>query len=149
MAEENNRSNRILSDYSGGASTIANRKKYSDLDLSLALHPFKKDIMPLRDDRAIKNSLKNLLNTDTFERPFQKNLGGNLRALLFEPINFLTETTMEDIIKAILKKEARVNVLKIDVKGNEVANKYDITIKFRIKENNEVQKLDIVLRRLR
>jgi phage baseplate assembly protein W len=149
MAEENNRSNRILSDYPGGASTIANKKGYSDLDLSLALHPFKKDIMPLKDDRAIKNSLKNLLNTDTFERPFQRNLGGNLRALLFEPINFLTETTMEDIISAIVKKEARVNILKISVKGNEVENKYDITIKFRIKENNEIQKLDIVLRRLR
>lgn len=149
MAEENNRSNRILSDYSGGASTIANKKGYSDLDLSLALHPFKKDIMPLKDDRAIKNSLKNLLNTDTFERPFQRNLGGNLRGLLFEPINFLTETTMKDIIEAILKKEARVNILKISVKGNEVENKYDITIKFRIKENNKIQKLDIVLRRLR
>ena len=43
---------------------IDSRKKtITDLDLALTLHPIRKDIIPLRDDNAIKNSIKNLLQT--------------------------------------------------------------------------------------
>ena len=52
-----------LSDYNyePRSSVIAREQLYSDLDLSFRVHPIIKDIMPLRDADAIKNSLKNLI----------------------------------------------------------------------------------------
>lgn len=137
------------SDKTGGASIIARKRGYSDLDLTLAIHPYRRDIMPLKDDRAIRNALKNLLLTDSFERPFQPNLGVNLRGLLFEPMGILTELSITDQIKFVLRSESRVEILKVDVNGNENKNRYDITIKFKIKENNQIDTFNISLRRLR
>lgn len=151
MADElyNSRSPGNLSDYSGSSSRNARKVGYSDLDFSLALHPFKKDIMPLKDDRAIRNSIKNILNTDSFERPFQQRSGAGLRELLFEPISFITENLIETKVKGALSREPRIEVLKVAAKGDEKNNLYDISIKFKIKANNGVQTLPIILRRLR
>jgi len=62
------------------ARIVSKRKPHRDLDLSLKIHPIRKDIIPLKDDAAIKNAVKNLLITNAFERPFQPQLGANLRA---------------------------------------------------------------------
>ena len=137
------------SDKTGGSNNIARKKGHADLDLTLAVHPYRKDIMPLKDDRAIRNSLKNLLLTDSFERPFQPDLGANLRGLLFEPMGVLTELSITSQIKSVIRKESRVEILNVNVKGNVNKNRYDITIKFKIKENNQIDKFDISLRRLR
>lgn len=137
------------SDKTGGANNIARKRGHADLDLTLAVHPYRKDIMPLKDDRAIRNALKNLLLTDSFERPFQPNLGANLRGLLFEPMGILTELSITDQIKGVLRSESRVEILKVNVNGNENKNRYDITIKFKIKENNQIDTFNISLRRLR
>lgn len=137
------------SDKTGGANNIARKRGHADLDLTLAVHPYRKDIMPLKDDRAIRNALKNLLLTDSFERPFQPNLGANLRGLLFEPMGILTELSITDQVKLILRSESRVEILKVNVKGNENKNRYDITIKFKIKENNQIDTFNVSLRRLR
>ncbi len=55
----------------------ARKKGYSDLDLKLTLHPFRKDIVPLKDSEAVKNAVKNLILTNFFERPFQPSVGAN------------------------------------------------------------------------
>jgi phage baseplate assembly protein W len=137
------------SDYPDESNTLARKKGYSDIDFSLLYHPYDKDIRPLRDDRAIRNSLKNMLNTDKFERPFQPRLGTNLRGLLFEPMDTLTELSIEDSIRSSLSKETRVSILKVEADGDEDSNLYNITIKFKIKENNRIETLPVVLRRLR
>ena len=54
-------SDKTINNTSKSSIITARRKEFRDLDLSLTLHPTKKDIMPLRDDQAIKNSLKNFL----------------------------------------------------------------------------------------
>jgi len=115
----------------------------------LAVHPYTGDIRPLKDDRAIRNALKNMLLTDVFERPFQPQLGGNLRGLLFEPMDLLTKISIEEEIKRTLDKESRVDIIKVNAKSNDNKNRYDITIKFKIKENNRIETLPVVLRRLR
>ena len=67
----------------GNVSITSRRKGYTDLNLSLQLHPIRLDIIPLRDDAAVRNAVKNLILTNTYERPFHPELGGNLRGLLF------------------------------------------------------------------
>jgi len=115
----------------------------------LTLHPIRKDIIPLKDDAAIKNAVKHLILTNFFERPFQPSLGANLRGLLFEPADTITELAMEDGIKIALKNEPRIKVIGVSVEDISDRNAYRITAKFYIKEYDQPATVEIVLRRLR
>jgi phage baseplate assembly protein W len=123
-------------------------KGWKDLDLSLTLHPIRKDIIPLKDDNAIKNAVKNLLITNFYERPFSRDIGANLRALLFQPADVITEISLKENIKRVIKKyEQRVVTTGIDVKF--VDNDVQILVLFKIKEFDSNESVEIVLRRLR
>ncbi len=137
-----------LSDNSRSA-LVARKKGYSDIDLSLKLHPIRKDIMPLRDDAAVKNSVKNLILTNFYERPFQPALGANLRGILFEPADAITELALEDNIARILKEETRIELIYLSVDDIPDKNAYRITLKFLIKQTDVESDVEIVLRRLR
>tara|TARA_B100000902_G_scaffold56997_1_gene63854 strand:+ start:307 stop:753 length:447 start_codon:yes stop_codon:yes gene_type:complete len=130
---------------------IDSRKKtITDLDLSLTLHPIRKDIIPLRDDNAIKNSIKNLLQTNRFERPFQSSLGANLRGLLFEPADAITKGLLKDQIKNVINRyEPRVFIQNVLIEDEEEKNAYRVQIQFIIKEFDIDDSVEIVLRRLR
>ena len=132
------------------AKIVSRKKGYSDLDLSLKIHPIRKDIIALKDDNAIKNAIKNLLISNFYERPFAPDKGANLRGLLFEPANILTEIQIRDNIKDVIKKyEPRVQVKQIIV--NELAdqNAYKVLVFMRIKEFDTDQSVEIILRRLK
>jgi len=139
----------IFGEYS--SSRIVSRKtQWSDLDLALTLHPIRKDIIPLKDDRAIKNAVKNLLLTNFHERPFQPSIGANLRGLLFEPADGITRIALKDnILRVLIQYEPRIKVLDIDVKNTSDENGYQIIVNFLIKEYDRQDTVEIVLRRLR
>ena len=132
------------------ARIVSKRKPHRDLDLSLKIHPIRKDIIPLKDDAAIKNAVKNLLVSNFYERPFQDDLGANLRGLLFEPAGLLTTLKIKDNIKSVIKKyEPRVALTDISVNNMESDNSYHISVNFNIKEYDSASGVEIVLRRLR
>lgn len=148
-------STKILSDKSvigdvKKAKITSRIKGWRDLDLSLKLHPIRKDIIPLKDDNAIKNSVKNLLISNFYERPFSKDIGANLRALLFEPADAITEISIRENIRRVIRKyEKRVLIKNIKVQNMDDQNAYRITVSFKIKEDDTRQDVEIVLRRLR
>ena len=130
------------------ARIVSKRKPHRDLDLSLKIHPIRKDIIPLKDDAAIKNSVKNLLLTNFYERPFNDDIGANLRALLFEPADAITRISLKENIRRVINKyEKRVLLQEIDIKDHD--NSYNITVVFKIKEFDSNESVEIVLRRLR
>ena len=132
------------------AHVVSKKKPWSDLDLSLKIHPIRKDIIPLKDDAAIKNAVKNLLISNFYERPFQDDLGANLRGLLYEPADVITEIELRDNIREVLTKyEPRISVTNIVIRDNSQANEYGITVNFNIKEYDSADSVEIVLRRLR
>jgi len=132
------------------SSRVSRSKQWSDLDLSLTLHPIRKDIMPLRDDAALRNSIKNLLLTNFYERPFNMGIGANMRALLFEPADSITRIAIRDnIARTISDYEPRVELIYIKVDDQADSNAYNIVVKFRIKEHDSEDKVEIVLRRIR
>ena len=117
------------------ARIVSKKKPWRDLDLSLKIHPIRKDIIPLKDDAAIKNAVKNLLVSNFFERPFQPTLGANLRGLLFEPADAITKIDLREGIERVLRDhEPRIKVLNIKVFDESENNSYRITINFLIKE---------------
>ena len=132
------------------AKIVSRRKGHRDLDLKLAIHPIRKDLNVLKDDNAIKNAVKNLLVTNANERPFQPFLGANLRGLLFEPADTLTKIALRENISNVLNNhEPRIIVQDIDIKDLPDENAYRILVKFKIKEYDSNDTVEIVLRRLR
>lgn len=132
------------------ARIVSRKKPHRDLDLSLKIHPIRKDIIPLKDDAAIKNAIKNLLITNFYERPFADDLGANLRGLLFEPAGIITNIELRSNIRDVIEKyEPRVSVTSIDITDNIPRNEYLIEVFFNIKGFNVEQVVEIPLRRLR
>lgn len=124
-----------LSDYNyePRSSVIAREQLYSDLDLSFRVHPIIKDIMPLRDADAIKNSLKNLIFSYVYSRPFSPYIQTNIRNLLFEPNTLFTQLSLKDIITRIIRdREPRIDTFEVEVEDQSDTNSYKITITFQV-----------------
>ena len=150
MASTLIQSDKSISDNLSKSKVVARKKGHRDLDLKLGIHPIRKDLNVLKDDNAIKNAIKNLLVTNANERPFQPFLGANLRGLLFEPADALTKIALrENILEVIKNHEPRVEVQDIDIKDLADQNAYRILVKMRIKEFDNDDTVEIVLRRLR
>ena len=132
------------------AKVVARQVGHRDLDLSLKIHPIRKDIIPLKDDNAIKNAIRNLLVSNFSDRPFQRDKGANLRALLFEPADVITTVAIkQNIRKVIAKYEPRVKLIRISVQNQADQNAYRIIVRFLIKEFDQADNVEIILRRLR
>lgn len=132
------------------ATVVSKRRRYSDLDLSLTLHPDFHDIIPLVDIDAVKNSVRNLILTNFYERPFQPELGSNLRALLFEPADRITTAVLRNRIRRVLKLyEPRVDSVTIQVKDDADRNRYDVTLGFRVISVDEQTNVNLYLERIR
>ena len=150
MASTLIQSDKSISNNLSKSKVVARKKGHRDLDLKLGIHPIRKDLNVLKDDNAIKNAIRNLLVTNANERPFQPFLGANLRGLLFEPADALTKIALrENILEVIKNHEPRVEVQDIDIKDLADQNAYRILVKMRIKEFDNDDTVEIVLRRLR
>jgi phage baseplate assembly protein W len=129
---------------------VSKRRSFSDLDLSLELNPNFNDIVPLTDIDAVKNSVRNLILTNFFERPFQPWIGSNLSALLFEPADSFTIISIREEIKKVLRKyEPRVDDVTVEVKDQSDRNSYTVTVGFRVISVDEQVDITLYLKRIR
>jgi phage baseplate assembly protein W len=129
---------------------VSKRRSFSDLDLSLELNPNFNDIVPLTDIDAVKNSVKNLILTNFFERPFRPWIGSNLSALLFEPADSFTIISIREEIKKVLRKyEPRVDDVTVEVKDQSDRNSYTVTVGFRVISVDEQVDITLYLKRIR
>ena len=74
--------------------TVKTTRQYKDLDLAFTMHPIKKDVTKHVDEMAVINSVKNLISTSRYERPFQPLLGSGVRNLLFENMDSITSSVL-------------------------------------------------------
>lgn len=110
-----------------------NQKIYSDIDFTFTKRPGLKDVALSYDAQAVIRSIRNLLLTKHFERPFNPQLGANLDALLFEPISPITSSLLENEIKTTIQNfEPRARLDKINVSVNADKNAYDVYLSFFI-----------------
>jgi len=125
-------------------------RTYTDLDLSFDAHPITGDIVKKKDVSAIVGSLYNLLQTGYYERPFKPHFGGNLRKILFEPVDNMSALMIKDEISLAIKNyEPRVSLEGIDVVANEDEHRYDVTLTFFIVNNPEPITITLFLERVR
>jgi phage baseplate assembly protein W len=92
---------------------------------------------------AVKSAIVSILKTNHNERMFQPEFGSNIRALLFEQMNPITEQRMKtEVENAIRNHEPRAEVLGITVTGQEEQNRYLVSILFNVSSEAEPQKLE-------
>ena len=106
---------------------------YKDLDLDFGRNTVTNDVNKLTDVEAVKRSVRNLINTNHFERPFHPEIGGNVRALLFEPMTPLTALNLQRKIEEVLSNfEPRAKITQILADPDIDRNGYRLEIKFYV-----------------
>ena len=70
-------------------------RKFKDIDLDFGRHPVTNDVNTIEDAIAIKRSVRNLIQTNFYERPFHPELGCGVRGLLFENYNPVTSVFLK------------------------------------------------------
>jgi phage baseplate assembly protein W len=124
--------------------------RYSDLDLNFVIHPVKKDINILTSEMAVINSIKNLILTNHYERPFQPQIGSNVRRMLFENMDNITATTIENEIKqTIANFEPRASVSKIYVIADYENNGFKVVLNFFVINRTTPITINFFLERIR
>ena len=131
-------------------STIARLPDYSDLDLDFIAHPTTGDIVKKKGIEAVKRSLRNLILTNFYDRPFRPGIGSNAQKLLFELPNHLTANFLTDAIKEVINKfEPRIILLGLDVNFDYDHNGYNVTITYSLVNRPEPLITTIFLERIR
>ena len=129
---------------------MAEQRVFSDLDLTFAKHPVTKDVSKKIKDQAIIGSVRNLLLTRFYERPFNPTLGSNITQLLFEPVDFVTASILSKEIQTTIQNyEPRVSVNEIIVTPDNENQRYDVTLKFFIVNSVKPITVTLFLNRLR
>ena len=130
--------------------TYERTKIYKDFDLSFTVNPITGDLGTKSDANAIQQSIKTLINTNYFERPFQPTLGCNIRNILFEPVSPVVANDLKTVINDVLVNyEPRIVVKDIEIRDNSDTNSYFITIIYNIRSSKTINTFETVLKRLR
>ena len=125
-------------------------KIYRDLDLDFQVNSATKDIQKLSDVEAVKRSVRNLINTNHYERPFHPEIGSNLRAMLFENITpQMTHALSKQIDLLIKNFEPRCRLVQVNVQPFVERNGYAVQISFYVVNHPEPVTVETFLERLR
>jgi phage baseplate assembly protein W len=132
------------------ATATKRQRTFSDLDLNFTAHPVTGDVARLYDENAIKRSVRNLLQTNNFERPFHSEIGSQIRALLFEPASPILNTMLKRVITDTISTfEPRVVVNSVTVSSNADNNSLNVTLVFTIVNTVNPVTMNVVLQRTR
>ena len=106
---------------------------YSDLDLSFGAHPITGDVVKKYDVNAVKQSLKVMILTQYYERPFQPKLGSPVYGMLFDNVDQITANSLKLRIELLINKfEPRVRSQQVDVVPLYDENAFEITMYFYV-----------------
>jgi phage baseplate assembly protein W len=130
---------------------MANLQKiYSDIDLTFKKLPVTGDIALRYDDQAVIASVRNLLLTNFYERPFQPNLGSNMSGLLFEPSTNITSAILSDEVRNVVTNfEPRAQISNISVTLAPNNNSFNVYLSFFIGNNTTPTNVNLLLQRSR
>ena len=123
---------------------------FRDLDLNFDVHPNSKDLITLKGDDAVSRSLRNLIQYDHYEKPFNPDFGSNIRRSLFENFGPQTATTLKNEITQVIQNyEPRVDVQSVSVSADADENRYRVVIKYLVVNQATTRTAQLFLERLR
>ena len=125
-------------------------RTFSDLDLNFTKHPVRKDVNTLTAERAVIGSVKNLILTNHYERPFQPDLGSNLRRMLFENMDSIQAAALErEISEVITNFEPRAKIQNVTANPKYDENGYEVEMTFFILNLTAPVTINFFLERIR
>jgi phage baseplate assembly protein W len=114
------------------------------------MHPVTKDIVIKYDEEAIKASVKNLVLTQNYEKPFHSEIGSQVRGLLFEPATPILRTLLQKTISDTISSfEPRVTVKKVEATVSPDNNEVYVNILFVINNTTRPVSVNLILTRTR
>ena len=126
---------------------------YRDLSLFFTPNPVTGDVTMVTDVQDIKRSVRNLVMINRFEKPFHPEVASHVRDLLFERFTPITFNLLRNRIETVLENyEPRVSVtdIEIDDRGRAMDNnELNVRIFFTLKNDPEIQTVDVLLERIR
>ena len=125
-------------------------KVFKDLNLGFEQNTATKDIQKIKDVEAVKRSVRNLINTNHYEKPFHPEIGSNLRAMLFElmtpQMNHVISKQIENLIN---NYEPRCRLVQVHTQPMFDRNGYSVQISFRVQNHPDEVIVESFLERLR
>ena len=139
-----------LYDSSKTNKTGRQNRLYKDIDMDFIRNTVTNDVNTVENVIAVKRAVKNLIQTNFYERPFQPELGCGIRELLFEPYSPLTAVFLKrKISEVITNHEPRVRLEDISLDDDPDRNRLKVDLYFYVVGVNEPQTLTTLLQRLR
>ena len=125
-------------------------EKYSDIFTDFSIHPTTGQLNKKTNENAVKQSVRNLLLTDKYERPFHPEIGSNLRALLFENMTPSISLEVEEYISDVINNyEPRAALLATNLSFMNDHNAVNVEVKFSVINTDDVSTISFVLARNR
>ena len=131
--------------------TAKNTRRYSDLDLFFGKKSSDSDVQQLTDIQAVKRSIRNLVQLNTYEKPFHPEIAGGVREMLFEPMSPLVAQTIARKVEDVINNfEPRARLVSVRTFPDLDRNAYEISVEFYVVNTpTEIVDLSIMLERLR
>ena len=124
--------------------------RFVDLDLDFTRNPITNDVSLKYNDEAVKRSIRNIVLTNTGEKPYIPEFGGNVNASLFENFTPITVVTLKGRLETAIRNfEPRANLLKIEVTPDIDDNRLVVSVVFETVNSPEPVTIDIPLERIR
>ena len=118
--------------------SITNKSKrstriYKDLDLNFTRNPVTNDILRIEDVDAVKRSVRNLVQTNFYERPFHPELGCGIRGLLFENYSPIIGIFLKRKIAEVINRyEPRVSLVNVTLDDDPDRNRLKVSLYFYV-----------------
>ena len=128
-----------------------NVRQYTDLDLFFTKKATSKDISKVNDIQAVNRSVRNLILTNHYEKPFHPEIGSGVRGMLFELMTPLTAQILTKKIEDVIENfEPRARLISVRAIPDLDRNAYECRIEFYVVNMpTELVDLTVFLERLR
>ena len=108
-------------------------RAFKDINLSFKRHPVTNDVVTIRNEDAIKRSVRNIIFTILGEKPFEPEFGSVINDSLFELNTSLNEMKVSDEIKqSLLNYEPRISNIDVTVTVAPDTNEMNCTVQYDI-----------------
>ena len=122
-----------MANYDASATNKSNQsvRTFKDLNLDFDRNTVTNDVVKIEDVEAIKRSVRNLVNTNFYERPFHPELGCGARQLLFEPFTPVTSIFLRRKIEEVITNyEPRARLDQVIVTESPDRNAIEVRVVF-------------------
>jgi phage baseplate assembly protein W len=158
MADTTDKINASYLDYVDDSDLVAKKlrekslkNEYRDIDIGFNINPVTGDLIVRKNQNSIYQSIRSLIFTKRGEKLFRPTVGSDVETLLFEPLDFISERRLEEVITTSLNNyEPRISIRTVTVKGDVENQRYDVTIVFSlVNQQTEVITFNTTLDKIR